>query len=655
MGILAACSRRDCYSSVSMTNLLGVDFFRVVSEPVGDDWSQVYAKIPFEKSELLEKGAVFGAVRLLGGDDVVGRGSEVIAKIEDEYNNLEGEDRLRGLFAAVKEMERSAQLVLIEIRFQEKERWVRIIGTSEGWVDLVRDGKRVNLLSQEVDGQVVRGRLKEEDTIFLGVGGLDKVVEQLGVWGKDNLEEVTEEISSELMSEDWPSSMAGLFLRLKQVEQSEEAVVEGEVLVVSEPEKKSEKIEESPIGVVGRRNGVIIGGVFENFKGMFGKVTEYRRETIQLRRSEERRPKKWTLIIGGVFLLILVASVAGGYTKMQKQNRQQAFRAVYEPIEKKREDAEALLTINPTGSRELMIQVREEIEKHKDEFKGTEFETEWNGLVGRSDEGWRRISGENEVSPELFYDLSLLRNGFVGERVGINDDLELMMLDSQMGLVATVSYPNKGSEILMGKGGGEMWRDVTWVGNKAVVMSARGMWVEDKLAGSFSGSVGDPVGVGAFGSYLYVLDKGNGEIWKYNGTNLLTGAEMGTGVRWITGDAIADLTDGVDLSIDGDIWVGLKNGAIIRLRRGAKEAFNITGAPKEMKIDRIAVNEDQSAEVGRIAILNKDASRVVVLDKNGTYVKQFRWSGFSEAEDLVFVDNATLIVVAGGKVYKVGV
>ena len=46
-----------------MGNLLGIDFFRVVGESVQNEWSQVYAKIPFEKEELDKKGALFVVIR----------------------------------------------------------------------------------------------------------------------------------------------------------------------------------------------------------------------------------------------------------------------------------------------------------------------------------------------------------------------------------------------------------------------------------------------------------------------------------------------------------------------------------------------------------------------------------------------------------------
>ena len=209
----------------------------------------------------------------------------------------------------------------------------------------------------------------------------------------------------------------------------------------------------------------------------------------------------------------------------------------------------------------------------------------------------------------------------------------------------TVGYADKKSELVMGKGGGQDWREVAFVNGQLAVISAKNLVLNDTNMVDLGVSVGEVVSGGGFGNYIYVLDKGNGEIWKYSA--------KGESSRWLKGNAVTDLLSSVDLSIDGDVWIGTSNSQVLRFRRGNKERFSLSSPIKDIKIDKIAVNTSQIDSEGRISILDSEKERVLVFDKNGVYVEQLLWSGFKEAKDLLFVSETDLVVLAQGKLWKV--
>lgn len=665
LGILADCSSCHCYSYVSMSNLLGINFFRVVSEPVGEDWSQVYAKVPFEQEELLSKGGVFGVLRLMGGKDIVGRGSELISKLEEKYNEGSDKNMLEAMASLVIHEESGAEFVLAEVSFEKDNlRTLRLKASKSGWGQMVRGKKKVTLISEETGDQIIRGVLVEGDRLFIGVGGVEKLLIQSGFdWNSENLEGEVETLSSLLMSEEWPSSMAGMLFEIKELVIEELDRDENEVKVVHRGDAEEKAVIEPKLKAMDESEVENIrvkpkSNLITSVVRVFGKISKRNAggEKVVLRNTEvEGHKKRWTLIVGGIFLLAMVVSVFAGYLKMQTDKKKSVYQGIYEPLEKKRQDALAMATLNPSGARDLMMQVRQGVAEHNGEYSVGEFAVAWNEFGVKTEEAWQKVSGEQKAVPDLFFDLSLIRSGLVGQAMSFSDD-KLAIMDSQLGVVVSVEIPNKTTEVVMGKGIQADWREVSWVETQPVVVTGTNLVVGDTKVTPLGEGIANVAGAASFGNFIYVLDKNTGEVWKYTGTGSGSNLVFGTGSRWLKGSGMPELTDGVAMAIDGDVWVGLSAGQVIRLRRGSKEKFEMMGVPANMKLDGLAVSSDENLgeNTGKIAVLDKKGSRIVIFDKAGVYVKQLEWGGLANANDLVLLNDSDLIVLSQGKLWKMG-
>jgi len=62
VGLFWSNTANDCYSSISVNTGLGLSFLRIINEDGSNGWAQVYARIPFDDRELLDKGALFGVI-----------------------------------------------------------------------------------------------------------------------------------------------------------------------------------------------------------------------------------------------------------------------------------------------------------------------------------------------------------------------------------------------------------------------------------------------------------------------------------------------------------------------------------------------------------------------------------------------------------------
>lgn len=153
--------------------------------------------------------------------------------------------------------------------------------------------------------------------------------------------------------------------------------------------------------------------------------------------------------------------------------------------------------------------------------------------------------------------------------------------------------------------------------------------------------------IGLYNRRLYSLDVNNNQIFKHSET--LTGYDKGT--PWIT-DGSVDVRDGVSLTIDGDLYILKSNGSIIKLAGGKPQDFEITGvlpaltSPKEIWT---------SSDAKNIYILEPNQKRIVVLDKQGKFIKQYtspNWQ--SPASMSIDEKEKKVYVLDSNKIYSFG-
>lgn len=126
-----------------------------------------------------------------------------------------------------------------------------------------------------------------------------------------------------------------------------------------------------------------------------------------------------------------------------------------------------------------------------------------------------------------------------------------------------------------------------------------------------------------FGRNLYLLDPSNGLLWKY----ARTGDNYSRGISQVD-QVDVNLTGAIDLAIDGHIYVLLKDGAVVKLLRGKPDtAFVVADIPKTIEPSTfVALTTDESTDTLFVLAAATSGARVVVLDKNGNYLKQYAFS-----------------------------
>lgn len=134
-----------------------------------------------------------------------------------------------------------------------------------------------------------------------------------------------------------------------------------------------------------------------------------------------------------------------------------------------------------------------------------------------------------------------------------------------------------------------------------------------------------PVAYDNFNNNLYVLDPGANAIHKYQAT--AGGYEVAPS-SYIPPSADVDLSRAIDLAIDGDIFVLISDGSILRLRGGQEIPFEINGLDGDtLKPTRIFTEVDTES----LYLVDPANKRIVEIDKReesaGEFVRQFKYAG----------------------------
>lgn len=128
--------------------------------------------------------------------------------------------------------------------------------------------------------------------------------------------------------------------------------------------------------------------------------------------------------------------------------------------------------------------------------------------------------------------------------------------------------------------------------------------------------VSDPeiTAVTVYNRRLYALDTKSNQIWRYDATK----SGFGLGKEW-TKDASQNIRDGVDITIDGDLFVLKSSGEIFKFTQGAKVEFTTQGIdPALQGGDEIWTYTD----LNNLYILDSKEKRLIILDKTGKLVRQ---------------------------------
>lgn len=156
---------------------------------------------------------------------------------------------------------------------------------------------------------------------------------------------------------------------------------------------------------------------------------------------------------------------------------------------------------------------------------------------------------------------------------------------------------------------------------------------------------GLPTAVDSFFGNFYILDPPANKLWRYIPT---ADGYSAAPESYFPANQSIDLTNSVDLAIDGAVYILYKDGRIGKFEGGQPVGFNLTGLDKPLS-NPVAIFTAPNELVQHIYVADAGNRRVVQLNKDGAFVRQFKPR---EGEGVSFADLQDIFVdEIGGRLY----
>ncbi|MBI3942010.1 MAG: hypothetical protein HY326_03280 [Chloroflexi bacterium] len=159
-----------------------------------------------------------------------------------------------------------------------------------------------------------------------------------------------------------------------------------------------------------------------------------------------------------------------------------------------------------------------------------------------------------------------------------------------------------------------------------------------------------PVAVSSFGGNFYILDGEANQIFRY------APSAQGYTLKpepWLQPDAKVDVTNSVDMAIDGEIYVLRSDGTILKFSQGKIMDFSLSGLDSPLRGPTALY---ATPETHSIYVVDPGNERIVQFSKSGKFERQFRPGAgvdlanakFGRLQDMVVDESAQHLYLVGG-------
>jgi hypothetical protein len=605
---------------------------KVLGKQGGGVWGQVHDFVPDDVNKRDRLGRLVAVVGIEGGSDemeMVAKGREILGRLHELYFGQEEGEAFWLLKKAVGQV--GEEFLGVEVvalvflgrgvmaaRSGEAGLWVKN-GEKEGWA--------IKLGQKESGVVAVYGELSEGEVLVAGngkfwesvpMGTLRAAVENCG----SGMEETVEMLGAVEHGSERGTGGVGVIVNVGKTEKTEVVTVEEEKVELKE--KVSAR----------------------NLLEMLGDKFKRPEERIYLDKRGGGISNKRGVVVAAVFLGILMVVVVGGrWRAMVVEKGSSVTEKQLAQLMLDFREAQGVVAMNPVRAREVLVRVKTEI---KDLQNNKVKDARLSEVLSGMDEVWGMAMGVVTTNLEEVTDLKLVRDGVgVGKMVWVDGKLEL--LDTLGMRLFEVDVDKKSVSLVAG--GGALGKAASLAGypGKVEVVADKGI-VECVIADSACTTkiASDKtwkkiVDVGMFGGNVYLLDSGAETIWRYQVS------DSGYGVRQAWLSAGEKVTGGINMAIDGSIWVWA-DGKILKYTRGVKENFEVTGLDKNIGSSAVVFT---SEDTDRLYVLDKENSRIVVIKKSGEYDKQLVNDKLGQMRDVVADGNGRVFVVGETQVWEV--
>jgi len=580
-----------------------LDIAKIIGSLSDTGWSQVHSFKPEDQVKFNSHGELLAAVSFKAKTeiDISSFGAEIIKRLQEIYYSHEAESVLKKLNQTCETLaaEFLDQVELEIVALAVWQNYLYAAKNSGGQVWLKRGEALVKLFAGE-GLTTASGKLIPGDWVVAVTGQFGQLVTEgslRAALGETSAAAVGESLTAQVHGHDNNSQASAIILK-------------------TEPEAK-------PAAALPKELKIFAGP----------HLNKRRRSILTV-----------GLVLASIFILSLVLSGR----KKQAESGRQAYQAVVDEVNYKLDEASSLLTLNPLRAKALLQESQARIKEYKE--KERKPGREILDLEARIAPALEQAQREYRAEAVEWYDFNLVKDGFRGGNWDLSGK-EVLVWDQTSQTAVLLNLETKAAkEIVSGEDLGRV-QTIGLTDERGFIAAQDKVTVVDtakeKIIAAVDADEWQKITTArGFGGNLYLLDaSSDSQIWKY------LGLEEGLSSKrsYLAGDSF-DLSEAMDMAVDGSVWVLFSDGTIVKYTQGKKDAFQVIGLDQPFGE---AVKIFTSPEVEHLYILDRANTRVVVVDKSGEYAAQYQWSGIAGVKDLVVSETLKKIFfLTGEKVFS---
>ena len=612
---------------------MNLQIAKIVGSVSGSGWSQVHSFAPDDAAKRKSHGELLAAIsfKAKAEIEISSFGSEIVKRLQEIYYSNEAGSVLTKLSQTIETLA-AEWLGQVELEIVALVAWGDYLYAARnlsGQVWILRGEALVKLFTAASSGiETISGKLIPGDALVAATSQFDQLVPEGSLRGalkQETAESAAESLTAQVHGHANNSQAAAVVVKIPGVVEPAFAKAPARQ---AEPKEKIDykaKLVEFISRFKPKRK-------IEIFVGAHGNKT-----------------RRLSLTIGMVLLLVFGLSLFLAGKKRQGEGQRQTYQAIVDEINYKLDEADSLLTLNPLRARSLLSESNTRIQEYKE--KGNKVSQEILDLEQKVAAALEQVQREYSVEAIEWYDFDLVKEGFRGQAWNLSKT-EVLVWDDASRTAVLLNLESKAAQIIVS---GESLGEAKTIG----LTEGRGFVVAPDKVTVVDTAKQEPVAqvdadgwknikvARGFGSNLYLLDSAaDGQIWKYLGLDDgLSGKRS-----YLVGETF-DLSEAVDMAIDGSVWVLFSDATIVKYTQGKKDAFQVIGLDQPFSE---TVKIFTGPEVEHLYVVDRANTRVVVLDKSGEYAAQYQWSGIAGVKDFVVSEALKKIFfLTGEKVFTI--
>lgn len=514
------------------------------------------------------------------------------------------------------------EVMVTVVMLKRIDNQVEISGKGQAEVYLARGGKVGKIFSGSEKIQKMTGEIREGDKLMALTS---ETAEEIGI------KTVKETVMGGL------SELEKLAVTVhKKDDSSQLAVAVAETIRVGEPE--SLEAEAPAYAKVKNMMGL------KERLNIFGNKLVVKRPLFL---AEEKR--KRNLWIGLALMALLAGGVVMGIAKRATVGKERDWIQLEANVSQAIREAKDVGDLNPERAKSLLRQSKEQIDLYQERTKDEKYKNRAGVLEEELTKTETEVFKKQEVAINTLTELSVLRENLNVQSMQLDEEGNILLPDQDGTEVIGMNVEDKSSfEIKTGVVGkvrelAEGEREIFGITERGIaqINYPRGSASEPKIVIEPDELWGEIALIDVFAGNIYLLDRGQSDIWKYPVLN----EGFGSRRRWLGAGIELDLTNVVDMKVDGDIWVLTSSGKLERYSRGVPVDFAMEGFPA-VEAGRLASPVAVYLTETEVLVLEKGARRVVVFDiESGKYLRQYGNEVLGEGKDLVVYEDKAYVLL----------